>query len=41
MFHEYIVYISNRKYIKTSFLISNMYSQELNLDNFKGNFLTI
>ncbi len=41
MFHEYILYISNRKYIKTSFLISNMYSQELNLDNFKDDFLNI
>ncbi len=31
--------MSYRKYIKTAFLISNMHGQELNLDNFKGDFL--
>ncbi len=34
MFHEDILY---RKYIKTSFFISNMHCQELYLDNFKSN----
>ncbi len=33
MFHEDILY---RKYIKNSFLISNMHCQELYLDNFKS-----
>ncbi len=33
MFHEDIL---NRKYIKTSFLISNMYCQEFYLGNFKS-----
>ncbi len=33
MFHEDIL---NRKYIKTSFLISNMHCQELYLGNFKS-----
>ncbi len=33
MFHEDILY---RKYIKTSFLISNMHCQELYLGNFKS-----
>ncbi len=41
MFHEDILYVSYRKYIKTSFLISNMHSQDLNLDNFKDDFLNI
>ncbi len=41
MFHEDILYISYCKYIKTSFLISNMHSQDLNLDNFKYDFLNI
>ncbi len=36
MFHEYILY---RKYIKTSFLFSNMHCQELYLGNFKSDFL--
>ncbi len=30
-------HILNRKYIKTSFLISNMHCQELYLGNFKSN----
>ncbi len=36
MSHEDILY---RKYIKTSFLISNMLCQELYLGNFKSDFL--
>ncbi len=38
MFHEYIFY---RKYIKTSFLFSNMHCQELYLGNFKSDVLNI
>ncbi len=38
MFHEYILY---RKYIKISFLFSNMHCQELYLGNFKSDFLNI
>ncbi len=41
MFHEDILYISCHKYIKTYFLISNMHCYELNLDNFKDDFLNI
>ncbi len=41
MFHEDILDISYRKYIKTSFLISNMHCLDLYLDNFKGDFLNI
>ncbi len=41
MFHEDILYIYYCKYIKTSFLISNTHSQDLNLDNFKDDFLNI
>ncbi len=41
MFHEDILYISYCKYIKTKFLNSNMHCLELNLDNFKGDFLNI
>ncbi len=41
MFHEDILYISYLKYIKTSFLISNMHGKELHLNNFKGDFLNI
>ncbi len=39
MLHEYILYIFNHKYIKTSFLISNMDCLDLRLNNFKGDFL--
>ncbi len=41
MFHEDILYIFYHKYIKTEFLISNTHCQELNLDNFKSDFLNI
>ncbi len=41
MFHEYILQISNRKYIKTEFLISDMQCKELTLGKFKGDFLNI
>ncbi len=41
MFHEDILYISYCKYIKTSFLIGNMHSYELHLDNYKGDFINI
>ncbi len=39
MFHEDMLYIFYRKYIKTSFLISNMHCFGLHLDNFKGDFV--
>ncbi len=38
MFYEDILY---HKYIKTYFLISNMHCQELNLNNFKDDFINI
>ncbi len=41
MFHEDILYIFYHKYIKTKFLINNMYCYELRLDHFKGDFLNI
>ncbi len=41
MSHEDILRISYCKYIKTELLISNMNCKELNLDNFKGDFLNI
>ncbi len=41
MFYEDILYISYRKYIKTSFFINNMHCWELHLDNFKGDLVNI
>ncbi len=41
MFHEDILYISYHRYIKTSFLFSNVHCEEPHLDNFKGDFLSI